>query len=143
MMKIIPFEIEHFDRMELMERTWQRRQDRPMFARYPKLGPAYTLLTGDKPIICAGVAILGPGVGEAWALISKHLPDHPLSVYKGVKRVLEAIIDKQHLHRVQAVVKEDDQTSVRWIERLRFVREGILRQFGPDKTDYVIYGRIR
>lgn len=141
-MEIVPFEIEHFDRMELPDGSWQRREDRAIFACYPKVGPAFTLMSGGVPICSGGIATLWDGVGEAWMLISKHVQRHPVSVYRSVLNGMNDIIEKQGLHRIQAVVKEDDRTSVRWIERLRFVREGILRQFGPDKADYVIYGRI-
>jgi len=141
-MEVVPFVIEHFDRMELLERGWQRREDRPMFANYPRLGPSYTLLDGDRPIISGGVAIMWRGVGDSWMLVSKYVKKYPLSVYKTVSSIMEDIIERQKLYRIQTVIKEDDSTAINWIERLGYTREGVLRQFGPDRQNYLMYGRI-
>lgn len=141
-MHILPFQIEHFDAMELLERGWQRREDRSMFANYPKLGPAYTLFDGDRPIVSAGVAIMWPGVGESWMIVSKYIKKYPLSVYKSVSQIMNGIIKQMQLYRIQTVIKEDDDVAIVWIERLGYTREGVLRQFGPDKQNYLMYGRI-
>lgn len=141
-MEVVDFKIEHFDRMELLERGWQRREDREIYANYPRLGPSYTLLDGDIPIISGGVAIMWQGVGDSWMLVSKHIRRYPLSVYKNVSSIMESIIERHKLHRIQTVIKEDDSTAIIWIERLGYTREGVLRQFGPDRQNYFIYGRI-
>jgi hypothetical protein len=141
-MEVVDFKIEHFDRMELLERGWQRREDRSIFANYPRLGPSYTLLDGDKPIISGGVAIMWQGVGDSWMLVSKYVKKYPLSVYKTVSSIMEGIIERHKLYRIQTVIKEDDSTAINWIERLGYTREGVLRQFGPDRQNYLMYGRI-
>jgi hypothetical protein len=142
MINIVPFKIEHFDQMELANRGWQRREDRLLFASYPSRGPAFTLMSEDNPVCAGGIVPLWPGVAEAWMLISKYVNQYPLSVYKSVSSVMLDIIEKMELFRVQTVIKEDDKTAIRWIERLGYTREGLLRQFGPDRQDYFIYGRV-
>jgi hypothetical protein len=141
-MEVVDFKIEHFDRMELLERGWQRREDRSIFANYPRLGPSYTLLDGDIPIISGGFAMMWSGVCDSWMLVSKHMERYPLSVYRTVSATMEAVIEKYKLYRIQTIIKEDDNKAINWIERLGFTREGVLRQFGPDKKNYLMYGRI-
>jgi hypothetical protein len=141
-MEVVDFKIEHFDRMELLERGWQRREDRTIFVNYPHLGPAYTLLDGDVPIVSGGFAMLWPGVCDSWMLISKHIKRYPLSVYKTVSTKMKCVIENYKLYRIQTLIQEGDMTAINWIERLGFTREGVMRQFGPDRQNYLMYGRI-
>jgi hypothetical protein len=45
--------------------------------------------------------------------------------------------------RIQAVVRSDWPRSRRWVERLGFVCEGVMRSFGPDGKDYCMYARVK
>ncbi len=45
-------------------------------------------------------------------------------------------------HRTTALVRTDNQKSIKLVEHLGFVKEGILRKCASDGTDYIIYGMV-
>lgn len=54
--------------------------------------------------------------------------------------LLDDLLD--HYVRIQAPVRADWTRSRRYVERLGFVCEGVLRSFAPD-GDYCIYARVK
>lgn len=139
-MKIIPFKIEHFDAMESDEAT---RENRSLYERYPDLGPSWTIMMKDVPVVSGGVVVIWKGVGEAWMLLNGDMIfQYPLTVYRVVKTLLDAIIHDCKLHRVQTFVLDGHPKAHRWIKALGFTSEGKLAGFGPDKKDYWVYGRV-
>ena len=143
-MQIIPFEIEHFDAMDLGPDSLVSRDRRPLFEAYPKVGPAVTLLNDTmEPIACAGVLVMWEGLGEFWMIPSRYVPKYPKTVWKEAKDFVNGSIAKFNLHRVQATVREADETATRWIERLGFQKEGVLRCFGANGENHVMYSRVK
>jgi len=143
--QVIPFEIVHFDSMELGEecrRGTSYEGFRSLCAAYPKLGTAWTLIDGDLVIGAAGVIRFCPGVGEAWALNSVHVLRYPKAFYRAVKEGLDESIERLKLHRVQAVVAANHPRAHRWIKALGFEFEGVMRAYGYNGDDYAIYGRV-
>jgi len=104
---------------------------------------AYTLLYDDKILCCGGVCFYREGFGEAWILCSHGVEDHPLITVRAVKNVIEDIMKFCQVHRVQATVRCDWDRAQKFIEFLGFQKEGTLRQYGPDRSDYYMYSRIR
>lgn len=105
-------------------------------------GPGYTAMLLGQPIGAAGVSILRPGVGEAWAIFSPLIKTMPFAIHRNVKKILARIIAEQHLRRVHAAIDPQDKIAVRWIGRLGFQREGTLRRFGEGGKDMDLYARI-
>ena len=102
-----------------------------------------TIFVDGEPIATAGVAVLWPGVGEAWTIVTSRAEKAKISLHKAVRRGLDDVQDHLPLRRVQAVVRADYERSQRWVERLGFVNEGLMRSYGPEGADYYRYGRIR
>lgn len=143
MTKIVPFEIEHFDMMEIDENSHLRREFRQIYEDYPNRGPAFTLLgKNDQPLACGGIFIQRHGVGEIWMLTSRELINNPVSAVKAGRYVMERA-DRMNLHRVQATVFINDNRGRRYVEAFGFVFEGLLRKYGPDGSDYLLYARVK
>lgn len=142
-MQIIPFEIEHFDMMTLDEKGFVSKENRAMFEAYPKIGPAITLLNDSLEIVaCAGVIMGFEGVGEFWMIPGKLVPKYPKSVWKEAKAFIDDSVERFKLCRIQATIREVDLKAIRWIERLGFEREGLMRRYGLDRLNYFMYARV-
>lgn len=105
-------------------------------------GPAFTIWDGGAPVAAGGVVVLWKGVGEAWLHLSQWFPEHPLSAFRIVRQLLNAIIHDAQLRRVQAPIRLDMPANIRLVEHLGFEPEGILKRWGPEGADYVMYARM-
>lgn len=141
-MDIRPFDISHFDAMELQDNGWLKREERARYAWLQESGVSYTLFLDGLPIYCGGLAESWPGVCDIWMLPSVDVIHKPISVVKAARWMLDDAIEKMLPHRIQATVKAADDRAVRFIEALGFEREGLMRAFSSDKTDFFLYARI-
>lgn len=145
-MIILPFKIEHLSQLDIrlpglvgmnIDRAYEE------IPKFNQAGPAFSVFSDDRLlIVIAGVGIIWEGVGVAWTVPSIYVDDYKLSFHKAVKDYLEKIIESNNLHRVQCYVHKDYDVSQKWVKRLGFYREGLLKQFGSDKADYYIYARL-
>lgn len=143
MTQIVPFELEHYDRMgglrEPMSPAHFGTDYRVLLDAYRQRGLAWSLLDGDEVIACGGIVILWPGVGEAWTVMGEKVKDYPLAVAKALREGIE----RSGLRRIQATVRIDDGKARKLIGLCGFKPEGILEGFGPDGADFVSYARVR
>lgn len=103
-------------------------------------GPAVTAELGGEIMFCVGINERWAGVGEVWFVLSPKAAKHP-----GVFWALRTLIDQAHekgYHRLQAAVDYRWWDSVRFAEWLGFKREGIMRKFGSDGRNYLLYARV-
>jgi hypothetical protein len=94
------------------------------------------LLEEGKPVAVGGTIPIWEGHSIALGLVSRAARS-PLALY----RFALSIVEKPK-GRVWAFVRSDFKEGVRFIERLGFVREGLLERFGPDGADYFSYARF-
>jgi hypothetical protein len=140
-MTLAEFDIADFDNMIIKDGCWARREDRPMIEIYASLGPAATLWHDGKIIMCGGIACgAWKGLGDIWLIPSGFVNQCPLGVFKTAKRYIDDVIETLDLHRVQATIAESE---VKWIEKLGFVREGVMRKFSRNKEDRYLYARVK
>lgn len=103
--------------------------------------PGITLLAGAQVVACGGVVIIWPGVGEAWMRTSPLIERHPLAVLRLTKQFLASAVAGLKLRRLQCTVRKGYEPAIKWAERLGFSSEGVLRGFGPDGEDYIMFSR--
>lgn len=94
-----------------------------------------------KIITIVGLVELWKGVAEIWQIPSKHITDVKFEYCKTIRYLINTILKGDDYHRLQASCVDDDLHN-RWLKFLDFEKEGTLRQYGPTKKDYAIYGRI-
>jgi len=105
-------------------------------------GSAYTAVLCGDPIGAAGIAVVRPGMGEAWSLFSPLIKRFPLALHKAASRLIPEVTKRHNLRRVCAMVDEGDAVAVRWIERLGFEREGLMRSYGDNGEDVFLYAKV-
>lgn len=105
-------------------------------------GPASTVVIDGDIICCGGVVLLGYQRGEAWMLMSPLFAKYPKTVYSSVKRFLNNTIKVEKLRRVQAISNPDHYKAGTFLEHLGFQCEGVLRKYGPNCEDLLMFSRV-
>ena len=106
-------------------------------------GMAYSMIEDGHLITSAGVYKVWDGVGEAWLLPSSRLLAKPRKAVKAVRSFLDNVSEREGFRRVQATTHADFARGRRFLEWLGFENEGVLRGYGPDGSDHIIYARIK
>jgi hypothetical protein len=89
-----------------------------------------------------GLDIIHKGVAYGWAVTTQNLRCFPLAYTKKMEVVVEEAMNYFELHRLQILVKCRSDL-IKWAEHLGFSIEGKMLQYGVDRSDYYIMGRIR
>ena len=126
------------------EKNVKNKEEFKTWAEANAHGAAFTArrISDGKIIACAGVRILWPGCGEAWAIFCNEIHRHKIEIHKNITAYLKIIINDFKLRRIQAYVRADVPVAVDYIEHMGFEREGLLRKFGLDGEDQYIYAMI-
>lgn len=105
-------------------------------------GPAFSLLNADgSPACVVGGVRIWAGVARCWAVTTNDLDLHPIAFTRVLLGLITSCVRYYKVHRLEITVKADFKAGIRWAQVLGFRREGHLRAYGPDKTDYLIFGR--
>ena len=104
-------------------------------------GPAITIVYQEQIAACWGFAMICPNVYEAWCMGSKLFNKYPVATTRTGKFVIEHGAKYLAAHRIQVTVRNDNQVAKNWASVLQFNYEGLMKQFGHDKTDYVMYAK--
>jgi RimJ/RimL family protein N-acetyltransferase len=111
-------------------------------SRFAQSGPAFTLIHEGKVIGCGGVVLQDWKRGEAWMLLGAGFEKFTLSLCRAVKDKLAEIVKKHNLKRVQATVNPTHTAGQKFLQFFGFQEEGLLRHYGPEGSDYLMYARI-
>lgn len=149
MLRVVPFEVGHLERLEL------RAADRLGFAArggreglwalarlYRASGPCWTILDGGAVAACGGVGVQPGATGNAWALTSPLVEARPVAMARLARRCVEAAESGLGLTRIQTTIHVRHTARAEWFEFLGFTREGLLRRLVGD-DDYHLYARVR
>lgn len=142
-MEVIPFKPVH---LLAIEHRWPEVGIAPDLmlstAKHYAIGFARTGLVNGRPIVCGGMMKLWPGVGETWVIGSDELKQNVIPFQRAILRFREVVFG-MGLHRLQCACHVDFTDSRKWLERLGFVDEGLMKAFASDRSDYVRYAIIR
>lgn len=147
MVKIVPYKADHayqvldknvkdFDLQLSKLKDWES-----WTKEWETAGPSYSLFVDDKIIGCGGVILFGYNRGECWMLVSSEIKKYKKTVFKAVKEHLDLIVKTNNLRRLQTVVVADYEDGKKFIERLGFKPEGLLKKYGPNGEDFLMYAR--
>lgn len=106
-------------------------------------GMVLTVIYKDKPVALAIMNSVFPGVVELWSVLTDEVKSHPKLLHTSGLFVVEALDKNENVHRIQSLVERGDTTAYRWMERLGFEEEGLLKQYGPDRKDYHMFARVK
>ena len=141
-----PFKQEHADKIisygmnsKLMEIDAGFKENRICLA---DKGNAYTLFANQKPVVAGGIYILWKGVAEGWVLANQNIFEIKLLACKEIKRRTDELCKKNKVKRLQTTVIYDFKTGIRFASWLGLEPEGIMRNYGPDGSDYYRMAKI-
>lgn len=98
----------------------------------------------DRPVVCLGWTELHPGVFEAWAFGTDEFPKVSTELTKFVRRQLRpSLLSNLGVHRMQAISRFDHHDAHRWLRVLGFKPESVLKFYGRDGSDYVMFRATR
>jgi len=105
-------------------------------------GMAFTLLDNNIPIVSGGIFPLWAGVFEGWVISSKRIFDLKIKAARLIKNRTDYLCKNNNVWRLQTAVKADFTRGVRFAEFLGLQKEGLMRGYGPDKTDYYRMAKV-
>ena len=142
MIEIVEFEAKHCQDL-LLQDAQSLAQPLLESAEYAESlaqgGPHFSALHDGAVVGCAGVWMIEPHRGIAWALIATGIGINMLHMHKAVKRFL----DECQVPRIETSVNYDFTQGHRWMEMLGFEAEGVMRKYYPDGSDAIMYARVQ
>ena len=106
-------------------------------------GHSHTVMQDGEIVNVTGCIIAWKGVADVYLIGSDKIEEHKIFVARSVMTALYMVEQAFKLHRVQATVKEDYTSARKWMEWMGFKNEGILKNFSPERENYVMYARTR
>ena len=105
-------------------------------------GMAYTLLLNNQPIVSGGIFPLWNGVCEGWVISSKRIFGVKIKAAKLIRHRTDILCAANKVWRLQTTVKANFKMGLRFAEFLGFKNEGLMRGYGPDKSDYYRMAKV-
>jgi hypothetical protein len=94
------------------------------------------------PVCVWGILPLRPAVAEAWAVVDRSAKRHRDQVFEMAALQLGVLERGMSLRRIQGAVREDFAPGLRFVERLGFEREGLMKNYGEaGQGNYYLYAR--
>lgn len=62
--------------------------------------------------------------------------------HRVIRDVLDITENTHKLHRIESLILKGHEVSMKWAEKLKFKKEGLLRKYDSQKNDYWLYARI-
>lgn len=104
---------------------------------------ARSLVIDGQLLAVFGVWPMWPGVGRCWSMLPQEsLRRYPKSIHKAVSTELANFIEREKLRRVEAIVFDGHEVGHRWIRRLGFEHEGLMRAYAIGGEDCHLYARV-
>ena len=144
--EIVPYLPEHGEYMiefglndKLMDGDAEYEENRIDFATP---GLSYTLLYNSKPVVSGGVCPLWSGVAEGWVISSKRIYENRIKASRLIRKRTDLLCAANKIWRLQTSVKANFKMGIRFAEFLGFEIEGLMRGYGPDKSDYYRMAKV-
>lgn len=127
-------------------RDW-RPEDAAAFANFPVEPtsvplPAWTALVHEEPVACAGLWIVRPKLGEAWAIFRQPIV-HGVWIAREMRRRIDGMLANGGFRRIQMTVRLGAIRPERLAIFLGMQNEGCLRAYGDDGADHWMYGKTK
>ena len=144
--EIVPYQVQHGNDMiefglndKLMDWDANFTENRIDFAL---AGLSFTLLHNNLAVCSGGIVPLWTGVAEGWVISSKRIFDFKVQAARLIRNRLNLLCANNKVWRLQTSVKANYKRGIKFAEFLGLEKEGLMRAYGPDKTDYYLMARI-
>lgn len=143
--KVSPFKSFHIDLMNLDEQQQKVYNSMPKYSQYMEAqanyGYACTILVNGIPYAVFGFVPLWKGVAECWLLLDNRCRTVFVPFSRSSLRIFDEIGTFMELKRLQMYVVSKNFLYNKYAKFCKFNKEGLLKYYGPDLTDYNCYGR--
>ena len=136
---IVPFLAEHLNGFKSVQPDMQGHDEQEMrdhILNQAKCGTAISVLKFGKTIGIFGSSKIWTGLEEAWFLLDEATRQYGLAMTKVAKKFISLKFQEDSLNRLQITVRFSDNRAYKWAKCLGFQTDGVMRQFGPDGSDY-------
>jgi len=144
--EIIPFKSEHAQSILGLGMNEPALELRPEHHKYvvsmEEVGMSFTGTVNSIPIAAGGVNHLWDNVAEGWVIASKEIWNYPITCARAIKIRTDYLATNNKIKRIQTSVKSDCDKAIRFAEWLGFKREGLMKQYGPEGSDYYLYAKV-
>lgn len=135
-LRVVPFRALHLMQLAAQVAQPELGADRQaMAAQLSATGRCFTILLGDRPLLCGGAAANHGDYVTVWAALATDAGRWMVGIERRARRFL-AMLPEQ---RVDAIVRADFHAGRRWAERLGFGEEACLSAYFDDGIAAVIY----
>lgn len=111
---------------------------------YKGCGAYWDIKNDFGDIVAMGGGILThPGVVWVWVLATAEIDDYPIKAFKATKRAIRELQMVWKPNRIEAECVADNETYNRFLQKLGFTQESVLRKFGGNGEDYNKYTIIK
>ena len=141
MIRIRPFQIEDLN-MDLQPIYPKSAKHNFMDNLNPKL--TFTLYddVSKAPLVCAAfIAYRDAGAGVNM-LISQAFLKHKKETIFVLREGLGHYMEKFGFIRVHATIRADFPTARKWIKILGFQEEGIMKKYGAENEDHILFAKV-
>jgi hypothetical protein len=112
---------------------------------YSRSGVKFSVFTdAGELVVCGGWQHATPGVMSSWMVGTMATWErHWRVIQRASRRVMDSLLEHD-AHRLQTIALAKRTAACKWYEDgLLMEREGVLRNFGANGEDAVIYSRVR
>lgn len=136
MIRISPYKCGDIFKINAMEKEFDLGEQDILATR--ENVAAYSVFDGEKIIAVFGFTRIFEHVYEGWSILSEDIKKIPVTVV----RIARIAIRTLKARRIQMTTRFDLECGKRWARLLGFEQEGILRKYGPDGADHILYARV-
>lgn len=145
-LRVREYETSDFTEIELTDPVRIAREGEPveqLALEHKLLGPAATVVDPEGRIVfCCGLHVMWKGTAILWSVFSP-LARKYVHTWRVVQRLLDYCQDEAGFTRIQCDVDPRWADAVRFLLKLGFVCEGVMRRFGPGGIDKALYAKVR
>jgi len=139
MSKLYPFKKEHLDLMDI------RPHEKAVLENFTDLsvleGPfSFTGVHEGVVLSVGGISNITPDCMSLWQIPSVYVDKHVLVYGRKITEWIDEVAKKTSAKRMETVTLNDD-LHIRWMEFLKFEKEGIKRKM-LNGMDYIMWGRL-
>jgi hypothetical protein len=107
-------------------------------------GLSWAGVYNEQVVVCfRGSAGFGPALARRGCCPSPSVSAHALSVVRAARMIFADIFKTEAFSRVHISVDSANDSAFKFAKALGFEVEGIMRQFGPDGSNYYMMARIK
>ncbi len=94
------------------------------------------------PVFSIGLFPHRQGVFDVWLVTTDRMKDHTISIIRDVRAWMVEMVETHGIHRLQAFVDPNFPDGERFVAHYGFEREGLLRAYGANREDFVLFARV-